>query len=188
MRKISFVFLAVLALVCGCSENRGTDLVTTQPTTLTTTALYTVASGEVPIYYTDAQLDIMYESASTLQQQTSEYATNYVKEGDAGYRVVYRGDTKAVIFVYDWEGERVAQSFWGLSPLAKTAYDVIAIGDPFSRVQDLDPNGNYEVVEHSERHCTSHGRVSIHFTIDGYMVLIKYDQAFCVEYIEVDML
>lgn len=105
----------------------------------------------------------------------AQYPIQCIKTLGESYRVAYLGADRVAVLYFNGKGEKLSGEVY---MTAKTGadFDGIAVGDSMETVKQLDPAGYYPVIS------TGKDRVrSEHYTSDGFMITIYYDQDVIVE-------
>lgn len=121
--------------------------------------------------YTDDQLNDIVNFSGTLDELNAQYAIECIREIEDSYRIAYLGKSKIGIITFNSEGVKVFGRVYCMSP-AKEAFDDIAVGQSLDDVRAIDPDGEY-IFLYTGRNDTP--KVSTHFTDDGYMIKITYN-------------
>ena len=193
MKAPRFVIaIAVILSLTGCNQTK--EDTRSNMTTNHQAAYYTTStSKEIVEYdYTDEEL---YEIADCLGKKEDillHYYTDKVKTimllqnpndetgTEEGSLVVYRGKTKILMLTFDSCGNKLSSEFHEMN-VKKDAFDTIRVGSMLSEVQTVDPTGGYFFLYTGR----NDPRVSAHYTTDGFLINITYDNHNVVENIEI---
>lgn len=143
--------------------------------------------------YTDAELSEISEFSGTKEDILSQYPTDYIQtipienidnasDVQDSYQVIYRGETKILLYLFDASGNKISSQFYN-TQLAKKSFDSLSQGQTLSDVQIIDPNGEYLFLYTGRNDLP---RVSSHYTTDGFIIIISYDNNNIITSIYVD--
>ena len=131
-------------------------------------------------FYTDAQLLEIADFVGTADELTSLYPpshirtmNNIVDNGNTidGFAIIYLGETQALELIIDNLGNRLWQFSYNTIESKKT-FDSLSLGQTLTDVQNLDPNGEYLFLYTGR---SDFPMVSKHYTRDGFIIRITYD-------------
>ena len=120
--------------------------------------------------YNDDELREIIKYDGSMEELLTLYPTDYFSEFDSFCRMVYYSDYSVAVVMYDLEGNSFKR-IYNLNQ-TKSVYEDLEIGDSIDTVQDLDPKGDYSFMFVGRNDVP---RVSTHYTIDKYVVVISYD-------------
>lgn len=133
--------------------------------------------------YSDAQLSEIADFTGTKDELISNHPTSYIEtlpvlqngsdiaDAQDSYRVIYRGETTVLIFMFDASGNKVSAQLRDAT-LSKKSFDSLSIRQTLFDVESLDPKGGYLFL-YTGRNDSS--KVSNHYTTDGAIISITYD-------------
>lgn len=133
--------------------------------------------------YLDDELNSIANFEGTVEDLNRIYPVECFREFKDGYRIVYCGESKICYLTFDINGVKV---FGRVYDCLKTKDDFIDIilGQSVDSVIAIDPKGDYVFL-----YTESEGsRISTHFTKDGYMIMIHYDDSLLVEKIDCELI
>ena len=161
------VFIIVMLLmICSCTKG-GSDLkIEISPPDK---SLVDLASK---IYEKTELLELMNFSGS-LNELNIQYPIECLREENGMYRVSYLGEESVVIFLFDGFGNKLFGRIYS-TQLLKSDFDKLAKGLSLDKVRAIDPNGEYLFL-YTGRNDTP--KVSSHYTKDGYLIIIEYDDS-----------
>jgi len=169
-KKIALIFICLICVIfVGCSAERGDE----KAMNLDIRANY--------ISYRDEQLSEIEEFSGSMNNTTDLYKTNYIEKVEAGYRIIYRGETKILKLIFDDFGNKVADSVHSTT-LTKSAFDTLCVGSSLSEVRAIDPNGEYLFLYTGRNDIP---RISMHYTTDGFVITITYDKNNVIEKMDI---
>ncbi|MBO5175462.1 MAG: hypothetical protein J6B84_10020 [Eubacterium sp.] len=188
MKKFMCIaIICVLLFLPGCNQTEN-DEITTKPNEETQGALQ---SGEVFVY-SDEQLTEIAGSNATKDTLLKNYPTPYIRtvsivqndisNATPAVMVYYRGETKVLQLMFDGaSGGRPSYHF--LSTFcSKNEFEPLTIGQSLSDVQAIDPNGEYWFLYTGRNDMPW---ISTHYTTDGFIINITYDQNNVIEEIDI---
>lgn len=127
--------------------------------------------------YTDKELDEINSLKLNYKELNKLYLIECVRYvNNFEYCVTYKGEGKYLIIKFNKSGEKKSSQIYN-SQHEKSSFSFIKFGDKFSNIKDFDDSGFY--------HFWYAGNVeseykSYHYTTDGYIIILTYD-----EYLEV---
>lgn len=163
--KQLLVAIIILFLFCSCTRGGINLAMELSPNDKNLKELST------KIYSESELLDIVALEGS-IQELNKKYPIECVREISAGYRVSYIGETNLAVIIFDVSGQKMMGNIYKISK-SKEYFDNLSNGNSLESVQRIDPNGNYLFL-YSGRNDIP--RQSIHYTSDGYMITIDYDE------------
>lgn len=170
MRSAKFyfpIFITVMLLViCSCTKGRSDLNIEISPPDK---SLVDLASK---IYEKTELLELMNFSGS-LNELNIQYPIECLREDNGMYRVSYLGDESVVVFLFDGFGNKLSGRTYS-TQLLKSDFDKLLKGQSLDRVRAIDPNGEYLFL-YTGRNDTP--KVSSHYTKDGYLITIEYDDS-----------
>lgn len=162
MRLMYLTTILIMVICCSACSNGNN-----YKTNANNESLETEVTSDMS---TDDKLREIIKYEGSMDELLALYPTDYYSEFDNFYRVVYYGDYSVAVVVYDLEGN----SFKRIYDINQTKdiYEDLEIGDSLDIVQDLDPKGDYSFLFAGRNDIP---RVSTHYTVDKYVVVISYD-------------
>ncbi|MBQ3265001.1 MAG: hypothetical protein IJH07_04405 [Ruminococcus sp.] len=128
----------------------------------------------------DSDLEQIYQDmldGETVKQLNESQEIRCLRKSDDGYRVIYTGNTRALVLRFDNDGSWIRtdrlQTLYRIAP-TRGKFDALAVGDPVSKVQTADPTCYFPFLADK----TSTDLESNHYTGDGYHTRILYDADF----------
>ncbi len=121
--------------------------------------------------YNDSQLLELSQFNRTIYELNKKYPIECIRKINNNLRISYLGDSSIAILIFDNDGNKILGNVY--STLLSTAdYNNLAIGQSLDNVIDIDSNGEYLFL-YTGRNDTP--RISTHYTKDGYIITIEYD-------------
>lgn len=186
--------IGILLLLTGCRKNEKGEMNNMPSDDLVSQTTSSSNSVGETQRYTDAQLSQIADYIGTKDELLSRYpphsvrtveiinnesANSSIKEVQ---RIIYCGETKCLILVFDASENRMAETFRNLS-VPKNAFEKISVGSLLSEVQAIDPQGVYLFLYTGRNDAP---RVSTHYTTDGFVISITYDINNVIKNIDID--
>jgi len=174
-----FLFVMILLLTSCASKNYDSNIVLgvqLSPDNINIAELSTKK-------YLDVELDSIANFEGTVEDLNRIYPVECFREFMDGYRIVYCGVSKICYLTFDINGVKVFGRVYDCSK-TKDDFNDIFLGQSIDSVIATDPKGDYIFL-----YTGSEGsRISTHFTIDGYMIKIHYDDSLLVEKIDCELI
>lgn len=101
------------------------------------------------------------------------YPIEFIRRLAQGYRVTYLSDSFLYLITYDKDGSLADGKVYRRSAYVLNAFNDVNVGDPATKVMEIDKEYLYSFVAQKER---SSYWESWHCTSDGYLVHFTYDQ------------
>ena len=119
--------------------------------------------------YSDEQLSDIVQMAN-ISNVRKKYSIECVRKVDDLYRVSFLGNGKVAVLYFSSNGDKLSSKIYNLD-LCLDDFQKLEKGDSLSKVQRIDENGEYLFL-YTGRNSP---KESTHFTSDGYIVVITYD-------------
>ncbi len=190
MRKyICLVVISVLLLLSGCNQINKNE--TKMSNGIGNTTQITPEPDEI-ITYSDVQLseiaeleikkDALMELYPTTYTRAVSIAQNGASDAAPAVELRYRGETKVLQLMFDdTSGSKLYSRIYNANCL-KNAFDTLEVGQLLSDVQAIDPEGEYLFLYTGRNDVP---RVSTHYTTDGFVISITYNQDYVIEKIDI---
>ena len=133
--------------------------------------------------YLDDELNSIANFEGTVEDLNRIYPVECFREFKDGYRIVYCGENKICYLTVDINGVKRFGRVYALSK-AKVDFNDVYLGQSVDSVIAIDPKGDF-IFLYTE---SVGSRISTHFTIDGYMIKIHYDDSLLVEKIDCELI
>ena len=188
MKKFMCIaIICVLLFLPGCNQTKN-DEITTKPNGETQGALQ---SGEIFVY-SDEQLTEIAGSNAAKDTLLENYPTTYIRavsiaqsdlsDAKPAVEVYYRGETKVLQLMFDAiSGDRLSSLFHSTF-CSKNEFEPLTTGQSLSDVQAIDPNGEYWFLYTGRNDMPW---ISTHYTTDGFIIRVTYDQNNVIEEIDI---
>ena len=188
-KLLSIIFIICVALfTVSCANNSDEGITTVADETEVTTQA--TGSDEITTY-SDEQLSVIAGLSVTKDKLMEQYPTTYIQtasivqnDGSAATDAVqlsYRGETKVLRLVYDSaSGSKILSHFYNVA-CSKKEFDTLAIGQHLDDVQKIDHEGEYLFLYAGRNDVP---KASTHYTTDGFVITITYDNNNLIEKID----
>ena len=169
-RFFAFVFM-FFTLMVSCSAQGGESNMQISP-------IDKNAFGLISTVYTADQLNDIVSFTGSIHELNNLYKIECIRETSYGYRIMYRSDTQiAEVWV---QNERITGGWiYNISENC-VAFNAITVGQTIDDVKEIDPYGSYLFL-YSGR---GEPRESRHYTLDGFLIIIEYDEQYRVSNIQ----
>lgn len=165
MQKFRFLCVVIIMFLVLCSCMKGEKM------------SFTVSDSNeniinlVTTIYSNDQLDEIKNNNNDIKQLALKYPIQCLRKKDSYYQVIYRGDEKILISVFNIDGNKILSQIYNTSEVSST-FDVLSVGYNIDEVQKVDPLGDYTFL-YTGRNDVPH--ISYHYTNDGYIIQITYN-------------
>ena len=158
--------IALLFMVCFCAKGEYELKIEISPSEKSLIDLASKVYGE-------QQLMELAKSQGSLNELNTIYPIECLREDHGVYRASYLGDGSIAVILFDLSGNKLLGKTYS-TPLTKSDYDGLTRGQSIREVKAIDPNGEYLFL-YTGRNDTP--RESSHYTKDGYLITIEYDDS-----------
>jgi hypothetical protein len=121
--------------------------------------------------YTDDQLKEIISFSGNIDEYNAVYPTESLRIVNNEYEVVYIGDECYASVIFDMEGKKICDTLYNKGPNLEV-FENLEEGETLGHVMEVDPNGYFPFLYAGR---TDFPRLSIHYTADGYIITIYYD-------------
>ena len=174
--KIIFT-LAAAVLLCSCTKAEPKFDASVSPSDKTIADLSSKRYG-------DSKLADIADFDGSVGELDDKYPIECVRSYNKNYRVSYLGDGSVAALVFDSHGDKQ----WGRvhkTRLSKADFGAIKKGEAVADVMALDPDGEFLFLYTGSDDAP---RVSSHYTSDGYLISVWYDDSYKVEKVEQELI
>lgn len=123
--------------------------------------------------YSETELFELEKFNGSLSKLNDKYPVECLREDNGIYRASYLGDESIVIFLFDASGNKIRACTYS-AKLSKSDFDELDKGSLLDEVREIDPNGEYLFL-YTGRNDTP--KMSSHYTKDGYLIIIEYNDS-----------
>lgn len=160
------IIVILLCLFCSCTKG-GNDLkARISPSDKSLIEL-------VSKTYDDLHLMEIVQFNGTINELSIQFPIECLRCHNGKYRVSYLGIGKVAILVFDDSGSKILGSIYNAEKL-KSDFGELKKGQTLENVQKIDPQGEYLFL-YTGRNDTP--KISSHYTKDGYLITIQYDDS-----------
>lgn len=162
----SLAVILVLCSFCSCAKG-GNDLkIVISPLDK---SLIDLASQ----IYDEPQLLEISNFDGSMNELNSKYPIECLRKDDGVYRVSYIGHGSIAVLLFDNTGNRMSGNIYN-THLLKSDFNTIVEGQLLEEVRAIDPNGEYLFLYVGRNDIP---KISSHYTKDGYLITIEYDDS-----------
>ena len=158
--------ILLLCLLCSCAKG-GSDL--KDKLSPLDKSLIDLASG----IYEDSQLLEIVKHNGSINELNAQYPIECLRENEGTYRASYLGDASIAVIMFDNSGNRILGGVHS-TQLLRSDFSCLENGQSLENVREIDPNGEYLFL-YTGRSDTP--KVSTHYTKDGYLITIEYNNS-----------
>ena len=123
--------------------------------------------------YEDSQLMQIVQFSGSLNELDDLYPIECIREQDGFYRVSYLGDGSVAVLLFDALGEMACANIYNMQS-SNADFDALEEGQSLESVRGIDPNGEYLFLYTGRNDVP---RRSLHFTKEGYLITIEYNDS-----------
>lgn len=165
-KVFAFVLVGMLLLLCSCS-NEGFDL--DMQLSPSNTSLTDLAST----IYNEQQLSALTAFKGSINELNAQYPVECLRKSGNTYRASYLGKDCVAVLIFDSQGDRLSGNLHQTQRL-KSDFDSLMIGQALEDVQIIDPCGEYTFLYTGRNDLP---KASTHYTMDGYLITVEYDES-----------
>lgn len=121
--------------------------------------------------YSDSELLEISKYKGTINKLNDKYPVECLRKIGEYHRVAYLGTNSILIIYFDDNGNIISRNIYN-SVLKKSDFDILKIGMSLEEVKKIDPNGDYSFIYTGRNDL----KTSLHYTKDGYILSIEYDE------------
>jgi len=158
--KIALLFVVIVVLLTGCnvSELQVSDEDKSINDLLTT-------------IYSNTQLEEMDRLDLPLEEMHKKYPIQCLRKKDYGYRASYRSENDVLVIYFDLDGKETFSKKQPFSKRTNSEFLELEMGKDVYDVMEFDENGDYLFLRTGDTST----KISTHFTIDGYLFELTFD-------------
>lgn len=166
----------MLILLTGCARPKRDLTIAVSPSDK---SLIDLASGT----YDETQLLELVGLQGSMDEIHAKYPMECVRKISDTYRAAYLGDGSIAVLLFDASGDRLTGKIYS-TRLLKTDFDNVKQGIQLEEVRAIDPDGEYLFLYTGRNDVP---KVSSHYTKDGYLITIEYDESNAVVSVEQEL-
>lgn len=170
------IVIVLLFAFCSCTKGDGEMNIIESPSNANLIDIVTKT-------YNDSQLFDIVKFDGTINELNSRYPVECVRKINHLYQILYLGDSTVAIMTYDNLGNKVSGKLYD-AKLKKSDYEDLTNGMSINEVKMIDPNGEFLFL-YSGRNDSP--KISTHYTSDGYLIIIEYDEKNIIKNIDVSL-
>ena len=159
--KIALLFVVIVVLLTGCnvSELQVSDEDKSINDLLTT-------------IYSNTQLEEMDDLDLPLEEMHKKYPIQCLRENSNKYRVSYRSESDILVISFDLvDGRKRFSLKWPFSKRTSSELLELEVGAYVYDIMEFDENGDYYFLSAGD----SKTKISTHYTLDGYLIELTFD-------------
>ena len=123
--------------------------------------------------YEDNQLLELTKFEGTLNQFNTKYPIECLRKNGDFYRASYLGNESVAIVLFDNSYNKITGKIYSTA-LYKSEFERLEKGQLLSDVMIIDPDGEYMFLYAGRNDIP---KVSTHYTKDGYLITVEYDDS-----------
>lgn len=123
--------------------------------------------------YENSKLSEIANFNGPLSEIDIEYPIECIRKNGEYYRVSYLGAEKVAVLVFDNSGNKISGSVYSIQK-SESDFRGLDKGQSLQDVKTIDPHGEYLFL-YTGRNDTP--KISYHYTRDGYLISIEYDDS-----------
>lgn len=162
--RMLIIFIALCLTACQAGDRDGIQIALSDPDQ----TVYQLATT----VYTAKRLRQIEQSGYNYHDLSANYPVQCVRQAGKLYRVAYRATDRLLLLYYNQQGKLLFHKRQ-TPTVAKQALDMVNVQDNVYAVKAIDPTGTYDFLYTGD---TEIPRVSAHYTTDGYLLHIEYDE------------
>ncbi len=177
MIKCFSVIITLLVLLSACTHGgNNLDIRLSDPDTNITDLISET--------YNENQLADIVGFSGTINELDTRYTIECVRKIENGYRVAYCGEFSIGIIIFNNNGKRILGNIYSATQ-SKSSFNVLSVGQSLENAKIIDPKGDY-IFLYTGRNDTP--KISTHYTNDGYIIKITYDDKNLITNIETELI
>ena len=175
--------VCILFLLTGCRQKENGEMNNMQNDKFAGSPTISISNsvGETQ-RYTDVQLSEIADYTGTTDKLLLQYPPYSVFTAEEVQGIIYFGETKSLELAFDASGSKIIERFHNLT-VSKSEFEVLSVGSLLSEVREIDPQGAYLFLYTGRNDVP---KISTHYTTDGFIISITYDENNVIESIAID--
>ena len=125
------------------------------------------------VTYDEAQLLEIVQYNGSINELDAQYPIECLRWDDKVYRVSYLGDESVAVVLFDDLGNKLLGNIYSINRV-KSDFEELEKGQTLADVRKVDPDGEYLFLFTGSNETP---KVSSHYTKDGYLITIEYDNS-----------
>lgn len=172
------LILTALACLCSCSNKEDVEM------KLEISPPDQFIKDLVSQVYSDSQLYDIYQKRGSVKELNMCYPIECLRTYGSYFRASYLGENRIAVVVFDQKDTILITRLYNIS-IEKKAFDKLEIGQSLQDVMQTDPDGDYLFLYTGRNDLP---KISSHYTKDGYLVSIKYDESDKITEIDIELI
>ena len=169
--------IVLLSLLCSCVKG-GTNLnIEISPTDKSLVELSSKT-------YDKLQLLEILNFEGSINELNAKYPVECIRLINETYRISYLGDESVVVLLFDYNGNKILGNIYS-TRLLKSDLRELEKGQSLEAVRAIDPNGEYLFMSTGRNDIP---KASSHYTRDGYLIIIEYNDSNNIENIREELI
>ena len=179
MRTIKhlLVVLMLLCLLTACVKREDALEIELSPHNKSVAELSTKKHSE-------SELTTIASFVGSIRNLNEKYPIECIRKTERGYRVTYYGDSSVSVLLFNNSEELVMGNVYSTSQ-PKEMFGSLSTSDSVYDVQKIDPNGYYPFLYTGRNDVL---KQSTHYTVDGYLITIDYDEKYMFSSIGIELI
>lgn len=175
---VLMISVLILSMLLTCSCGRGES----ELTTLISDSNININELITNEYSLDEMLRIE-NCAETVLELNSKFPIQCLRERENGYEAIYKNAENILVITFNKEGKKDISHIYHMVKQS-SEFKELKAGDSIETVKTIDPQGNFMFL-YTGRNDIPH--ISVHYTVDGYVIYVYYDENNFVSLIEKEM-
>lgn len=134
--------------------------------------------------YSEENLDIINSLDVDINELNKQYPIERIRQNENNFQVIYRSSQSVLILNYSLNGKKNYSNKYTTTKL-KDDFNKITIGNTIDFVQKFDKDGSFPFMYIGRNDLPL---ISYHYTMDGYLIELTYDDDFRVMDIATNLL
>lgn len=183
------IVIILLCVLCSCAEGGSSLETKTSPAkepssdfvseTYESNSETETFSSEKPLVdlvsktYNEAQLLEIVKYNGSMDELNAQYPIECLREREGVFRVAYLGENSVAVVLFDNSGNKILGGVHSTLK-RKSDFSCLSKGQPLEDVRGIDPDGEYLFLYTGRNDAP---KESTHYTKDGYLITIEYDDS-----------
>lgn len=163
---ITFIIATLMILACSCGQ-KGYSL--KENLSPTDKSIIELSARK----YTTQELSDIIQFGGSVSELNKKYPVECLRSDGEIYRVSYLGFSEVAVIVFDEAENKILSNIY-VTENKKSDFAELKEGQQLDAVKAIAPNGDYTFL-YSGRNDVEHS--SVHYTDDGYIVTVGYDNS-----------
>lgn len=164
VNKYLFIIVILILSLCSCGKDKEMQGIKISDINMNMRELITIE-------YSKEELDVIHELNKNIYDLNTEFPIECVRETKNGFRVTYSESECILELFFDQQGNKTFGKIYNLSRERSSFKEII--GKSVENVKAIDPMGDYTFLYTGRNDIEP---ISTHYTEDGYLIKIIYDE------------